>query len=79
MYYYSPKLAREIPDRADLSGEMKEIRWIASRSRALQALANNYPAMVNHMEKFSEQNTASNCDNFAKAISYLPSVKKVKS
>ena len=57
-------------------GGMKEIRWIASRSRALEALANNYPTMINHIEKLSEQNTASNRDNFEKAISYLSSVKK---
>ena len=75
MYYYSPKLAREIKD----IWTHEKIRWIASRYRALEVLANNYPTMVNHMDKLSEQNTASNSDNFAKATSYLSSVKKIKS
>ena len=46
-------------------------------SRTLETLANNYPTMVNNMEKLSEQNTVSN--NFTLTISYLPDAKKLNS
>ena len=57
MYYYSPKLTREINVMSEITGEvvkhfggMKKICWVASRVRALEALANNYQTMTVHME-----------------------------
>ena len=85
MYYYSPKLAREIKDIAELAGEaikhfggMKKIRWVASRLRSLEALSNNYAIMTVHMEHLASQCAPSASDNYAKAISYLSNVKKIK-
>ena len=74
-YFYSPKLAREIKNLAEITGQvvrhfggMKKIRWVASR---LEALATNYSVMTAHMEHMASQNTPSASDNYAKAISYL--------
>ena len=62
MYFYSPKLSREIKEIAELSGDyvqhlggMNKIRWIASRTRTLQALAKNYPLMVTHLEHLASR------------------------
>ena len=85
MYFYSPKLAREIKNLAEITGQvvrhfggMKKIRWVASRLRALEALATNYSVMTTHMEHMASQNTPSASDNYAKAISYLSNVKKYR-
>ena len=85
MYYYSPKLTRDINVMAELTGEvmkhfggMKKIRWVASRIRALEALANNYHTMTVHMEHMASQNIPSASDNYAKALGYLSNVKKFK-
>ena len=85
MYYYSPKLAREIKDIAELAGEvvkhfggMKKIRWVVSRLRSLEALSNNYAIMTVHMDHLASQYAPSASDNYANAISYLSNVKKIK-
>ena len=57
---------------------MKKIRWIASRTIALQALAKNYPLMVTHMEHLASQNKAGSSDNYAKAVGFLSNVKQIK-
>ena len=75
MYFYSPKMAREIKAIADLENEvirhfggMKKIRWVASRLRALEALAFNYKHIVNHLEYLAIQSsTGSGSVNFSKA------------
>ena len=86
MYFYSPKMAREIKAIADLEnevlrhfGEMKKIRWVASRLPALEALAFNYKHLVNHLEHLAIQSSAgSGSVNFSKAASYLKTAKNIK-
>ena len=86
MYFYSPKMAREIKAIADLENEvirhfggMKKIRWVASRLRALEALAFNYKHLVNHLEHLAIQSsTGSGSVNFSKAAGYLKTVKNIK-
>ena len=86
MYFYSPKMAREIKAIADLENEvirhfggMKKIRWVASHLRALEALAFNYKHLVNHLEYLAIQSsTGSESVNFSKAAGNLKSVKNIK-
>ena len=79
-------MAREIKSIADLENEvirhfggMKKIRWVASRLRALEALAFNYKHLVNHFEHLAIQSsTGSGSLNFSKAAGYLNTVKNIK-
>ena len=57
LYHYSPKRRRELQQVADtlFQGlksflDIKQIRWIVSKERALKAILHNFPSLVAHLE-----------------------------
>ncbi|XP_033758057.1 zinc finger protein 862-like [Pecten maximus] len=64
-YYYSPKKRRELRAISDLLDEnaayfsgMKQVRWLASRHRALKAIEKHYAVTVIHLENTASGKTA---------------------
>ncbi|XP_033753177.1 zinc finger protein 862-like [Pecten maximus] len=64
-YYYSPKKRREPRAISDLLDEdaayfsgMKQVRWLASRHRALKAIEKHYAVTVIHLENTASGKTA---------------------
>ena len=60
-YYYSPKKRREIQELSNFLeetfrqfGGLKNVRWLASRDRALDIIIINYKALVMHQENLAE-------------------------
>lgn len=51
------------------------MRWISSKTRALTALAKNYPIIVTHLEDVSSQKSG---EEAARAKGYLKELKSVK-
>ena len=72
-YYYSPvrrkelkEMAKEIKVEFKQFGLLKNIRWLASRSRALSILENNYKAIIFDLEtkSYGKDETASKARGF---------------
>ncbi len=72
-YYYSPIRRKQLKDMADEMklefkqfGLLKNVRWLASRSRALSILENNYIAMIYDLESksYGKVETASKARGF---------------
>ena len=68
MYYLSPKLRQEfkgfgeqLDDITKEFGQLKRVRWLASRFRAMSMLANNYKVLCFHLQNVS------NCRDTANA------------
>ena len=59
-YHFSPKRRRDIKQISDVLDQdlchftaVKQVRWVASKSRAIAAVANNLPMVVMHLEHVS--------------------------
>ena len=68
MYYLSPKLRQEckglgeqLDEITKEFGKLKQVRWLASRFRAMSMLANNYKVLCFHLQNVS------NCGDIANA------------
>ena len=68
MYYLSPKLRQEFKGLGEQLdeitkefGQLKRVRWLASRFRAMSMLANNYKLLCFHLQNVS------NCGDTANA------------
>ena len=71
-YNYSPKRRRELTEIATVLEEdllqycaVKNVRWVASKSRALKAISRNLPSTYVHVEHISANNR--NADEVGKA------------
>ena len=60
MHYLSPKLRQEfkvlgkqLDEITKEFGGLRQVRWLASRSRAISLLANNYKVLCFHLQKVS--------------------------
>ena len=78
-YFYSPQCRKELKEIGELlqgdfkqMGLLKNIRWVASRSRALHILETNFKAMVFDLES----KTYGNNETAKKATGYLNGIKK---
>ena len=80
-YYYSAVRRKELKTIGDLLDEefkqlglLKNIRWLASRSRALSILETNYRVLVSDLE----QKSYGSDETAKKALGYLEFIKKPK-
>ena len=78
-YYYSPVRRKELKDLAQLLndefkqlGRLKNIRWIASRDRALKLLETNYKVLIYDLESKSYGTD----ETLKKALGYLKFLKQ---
>ncbi|XP_076099754.1 zinc finger protein 862-like [Mytilus galloprovincialis] len=56
-YYYSPKRRRELAEISEILdqillhfGDIKQVRWLSSKERAVKAMLSNYEVVVSHLE-----------------------------
>ena len=81
-YHQSFKRRREVKaiaavleeDLAHISG-VKQVRWLASKTRAIKSLLQNLPMISSHLEHAASRNSS---DEAAKAKGYLREVSSVK-
>jgi len=81
-YHYSPKRRREVKEIATLIdselchiSSVKQVRWLASKHRALIGLVNNYEVITTHFEHAASRNSS---DEAAKAKGFLRDMLTVK-
>ena len=72
-YYYSPKKRREIQEISCFINEafrqfrgLKNVRWLASRDRALSIIERSYSALVIHQENIAESNDKNAANSISK-------------
>ncbi|KAJ8318674.1 hypothetical protein KUTeg_003765 [Tegillarca granosa] len=82
-YHYSPKRRREVKEVADVldvtfshMSDVKQVRWMSSKYRAIEALQKNYPAIVTHLEHNSA--SGNRADDANKAKGYLKDLRSLK-
>ena len=82
-YHYSPKRRRELTEIATVLeedllqyGAVKNVRWVASKSRALKALSRNLPSTYVHVEHASANNR--NADEVGKAQKIKKTIQTVR-
>lgn len=82
-YHYSPKRRRELKAISEILekdlvhfSSVKQVRWLASKSRALDAVKKNFEHVVTHLE---HNNLSSKCtESSSKALGYVKKIKTVK-
>ena len=56
-YYYSPRNRRELTEISEICdqillhfGDIKQVRWLSSKERAIKAMLFNHEVVVSHLE-----------------------------